>query len=81
MEKQTNILTWEANLQPSRTFTTDHFFGNSQQLKVVNYFRKTCCIADARRGSKYASIHYMTYLSKTCVSTKKMLAELAHKKY
>ena len=38
-------------------------------------------IIDVWMGSKYASIPYMTYLSKTCVSTKKMVAGTAHKKY
>ena len=38
-------------------------------------------IIDVWMGSKYASMPYMTYLSKTCVSTKKMVAGTAHKKY
>ena len=34
---------------------------------------------NVRLGSKYATIPYMTYLSKMCVSTKKMVTGVAHK--
>ena len=60
---------------------TDHFCENSQRLKVVSLFSQKGYIKNARLGSKYASKPYMTYLSKTCVSTKKMVARLANKKY
>ena len=81
IEKETNIPTSEAYLEPSRTSTTDYFCENSQRLKVVNYFCKKSSITDVRLGSKYTSIPDMTYVSKACVSSKKMFAGLAHKKY
>ena len=40
IEKQTNILTSEANLQPRQTSMTDHFCENSQRLEVVSYFHR-----------------------------------------
>ena len=54
---------------------TDHFWKNSQRLKVL----QKSSITDVWLDSKYASVPYMTYLSKICVSTKKMVAGLAHK--
>ena len=59
----TNILTSEVILQPSRTFMADHSYRNSQRLKAVNYFRRKAP-PQMFLGSKYASIPYMTYLSK-----------------
>ena len=38
IEKLTNILTSEANLQPRQTSMEDHFCTNSQGLEVVYYF-------------------------------------------
>ena len=63
IEKFTNILTSEASLQPSQTSMTEHSCKNSQRLKVVNYFCRKAP-SDVRLGSKYASIPYMTYLSR-----------------
>ena len=40
IEKWTNILTSEANLEPSKTSMTEHFCQNNQQLKVVDYIFK-----------------------------------------
>ena len=54
----------------------NHSCENDQQLKCC---RKTF-ITDVWLGCKYTSIPYMTYLSKMCVSTKKMVAGLANKK-
>ena len=74
-EKQTNLFTQEANLQPSRTSTTDHFPANSQRLKVVNCFCKK-----APSEIFVWALNMIPYLSITCVSTRKMLAKLPHKK-
>ena len=40
IEKLTDILTSEANLQSSQTSMADYSHRNSQQLKVVDYFRR-----------------------------------------
>ena len=40
IEKLTNIATSEVILQPSQTYMANHSCRNSQQLKVVNYFRR-----------------------------------------
>ena len=40
IEKLTNIVTSEVILQPSQTYMANHSCRNSQQLKVVNYFRR-----------------------------------------
>ena len=81
IKKLTIILTSEANLQPSQTTMMDHFYKNIQQLKVVNYFCQ-----------KTPSQMFVWVLNtplypigliyqKRSVSTKKMIAVLAHKKY
>ena len=49
--------------------------------KSRSLFSQNSSITDVRICSKNTSIPYMTYLSKSCVSTKKMLTKLAHKKY
>ena len=64
IEKLTNILTSDPSLQPSQTSMADQFCKNSQRLKIVDYFLQKGSITDVRLGSKYASIPYMTYLSK-----------------
>ena len=82
IEKMTNILTSEANLQSRQTSMEDHFCTNSQGLKVVYYF----CIKAPPQMFSWAQNMPLYFLSKfayqkTCVSTKKMVAGLAHKKY
>ena len=81
IEKSTNTLTAEAILQPSQTSMMDHSCRNSQQLKVVIYFRR-----EAPPQMLFWALNTPLYLiwltyQKTCISTKKMVAGLAHKKY
>ena len=81
IEKLTNILTSEANLgmAVSQASMADHSYRNSQRLKVVNYFRRKAppqMFVWALNRPLY--LIWLTY-QKTCVSTKKMVAGLAHK--
>ena len=71
----------QANLQPSQTSMADHFCKNKQQLKVANNF---CRKAPPQMFIWALNMPlYLTLLTyqKMCVSTKKMAAGLAHKKY
>ena len=74
-KKYTNILTSEASLEPSQTSMTDLFCKNSKWLKVVNYFRKE--VPSHMFGSALNTLLYLIW--KTCISTQKMVAGVAHK--
>ena len=80
IDKLTNILTLETNLQTSQISMADHSCRNSQRLKVVNYFcRKAPQQTFACAPNTPLYLIWLTY-QKTCVSTKKMVSALAHKK-
>ena len=71
------MLTSETYLEPTHD---GPFLRKYSTAKIRYLFSPKSSITDFRLVSKYASKPYMTYLSKTCVSTKKMVAGLAHKK-
>ena len=79
--KLTNILTSEANLEPSQSSTVEYFRRNSQRLKIVNYFRRKAPPSMFVWALKTPlNLRWLIY-QKMCVSTKDMVPGLAHEKY